>query len=109
VKIKFRQPARAEARRARAYYREIDPELGRDFGAALDNAVNRAARRPLSFPEVDGVPGDRRVLFHGFPYAMLFRVKGGDTLEVLAVMHQAQEPGLLAQALSTTRRPRSSG
>jgi toxin ParE1/3/4 len=94
VKIRFKRSARAEASRARNYYRDIDPALGTDFVAAVDGAVSRAAQRPLLFPEIQGsdVEGARRVLLHGFPYALVFCV-AGDTLEILAVMHQAQEPG----------------
>jgi hypothetical protein len=88
-------------RQARNKYAEIDPDLGDSFLTAVEGAVNRAARRPLSFPAVESALEVRRVLFHGFPYALVFRVlpktqlwHGArvQVLEVLAVMYQGREP-----------------
>jgi toxin ParE1/3/4 len=64
-------------------------DLGRRFREAVVNAIERLEE----FPQI-GRPNARwrRVQVAGFPYDLVYRVKG-DALEVLALAHHRRRPG----------------
>ena len=73
------------------WYEAQRPGLGVEFVLELDAAMERAARSPevyaMQYREA------RRVLLHRFPYSVYF-VFENRVIEVLAVLHQHQEPSL---------------
>ena len=65
--------------------------LGFEFNACLDEALQKAARAPLVYVEVDD--DIRRVLVRRFPYAVFFVVEDDDaTLTVIGVLHTSRDP-----------------
>jgi plasmid stabilization system protein ParE len=59
------------------------------FRAAVRQTIARISERPQSFVEI--LPGVRRALTTQFPYA-IFYVEENDSIIVLAIKHQAQDP-----------------
>jgi plasmid stabilization system protein ParE len=62
--------------------------LGAEFTAAVEQAVQRIAARPLAYQRVRGET--RRAVLDRFPYSIYFRLVGDDVF-VLAV-HGRQHP-----------------
>ena len=90
-RVKIQGQASAEADEAAAWYEAQCPGLGVEFVLELDAAMERAA----SSPEVYAMRyrEARRVLLRRFPYSVYF-VFENRVIEVLAVLHQHQEPSL---------------
>lgn len=63
--VRFQRDAEAEMIEAAAYYEAQQPDLGRRFLAAVQDAVNRAAITPRLFPIVE--LDVRRCLTRTFP------------------------------------------
>ena len=93
MKVRFRSEAAVEVREARAFYADRDPHLGDHFVAALDAAVSRFVERPRAFPSLLRPDVVRRARLRRFPYVVLFRLIGSETIEVLAVAHTRRRPG----------------
>lgn len=66
--------------------------LGFEFNACLDEALQKAARAPLLYTEIES--DIRRVLVRRFPYAVFFVVENGEdaTLTVIGVLHTSRDP-----------------
>jgi plasmid stabilization system protein ParE len=90
VTLAFHPAARDEFVAAAAYYDSALPGLGHRFVSA----VRRATDFALSHPQAGSprVPGARRVQVSGFPYEVVYQVRG-DSVEVLAIAHQHRRPG----------------
>ena len=93
MKVRFRPEAALEAREARAFYAEREPQLGAQFVTALEAVVTRIAERPRAFPELLRPAIVRRARLRRFPYVVMFRLVGNETIEVLAVAHTRRRPG----------------
>lgn len=91
-RVIVRPEAKQDLREAKAWYRNISRDLADDFVRRIDDAIELARQRPLSFQVVHR--SFRRVLLHRFPYA-LFYYAGEDRLVVVAVLHQARDPEIL--------------
>jgi toxin ParE1/3/4 len=72
------------------YYETRVPGLGRSFTDAVERAVSLIREYPDLGLSVGH--GARRILVHGFPYAVIYRVEY-DGLRVVAVAHVRQRPG----------------
>lgn len=86
--VHFRPQAEAEALEVRAWYEGRREGLGQEFGAAVDDVVDRIAANPLAFPTVRGE--SRRATLRRFPYAIYFRMLDDDIV-VLAVHGRQHE------------------
>lgn len=80
--VRFRPQAEAEALEVRTWYEGRRDGLGQEFGAAVDQVVDRITENPLAFPIVRGET--RRATLRRFPYAVYFRILDDDVI-VLAV------------------------
>jgi plasmid stabilization system protein ParE len=88
-RIIVRPEARAELAEAAAWYRSKSSVVVAGFRAAIRQTIVRIAERPAAFAEI--LPGVRRALTSQFPYAIFF-AEGNDSIVVLAIKHQAQDP-----------------
>ena len=89
VPVIFRDLATEDVRAIYSWYELQQEGLGPRFVASLDLAIGLISEHPLSCPIV--YRHIRRVLLHGFPYA-LFYLSGANDIVVLACLHQSQSP-----------------
>jgi len=82
--------ADAEFLDAVRHYAGVSGELGDRFYDEVSGLLRAACAHPLRHRMVD--PPVRRVLAHGFPYAVLYAVKA-DHVWVVAVMPLKRRPG----------------
>jgi len=87
--VRFHSDAESEMVAAAAYYEAQQPDLGRRFLTAVQDAVNRVAVNPNLFPSVD--LDVRRCLTKTFPFGILFRDRP-DAIVIMAVMHLHRDP-----------------
>ena len=90
-KLPIEERAESEARSAFLWYLARNPRAAERFHQALEDCMDAIADAPERFPEIE--PGiRRRLVFHRFPYAVLYRVTP-DEVQVVAVMHLHRRPG----------------
>ncbi len=89
MKVEFHPDAAEEFAATAVYYNGERYGLGHRFRDAVVNAIDRIGQ----FPQI-GRPGARwrRLQVAGFPYDLVYRVRG-DVLEVLALAHHRRRPG----------------
>ena len=87
--VGFRAAARADARRAVAWYRERSSQAASGFREELAAAVAIIQSAPEAFPI--WYRGIRRVSLRRYPYGVYYRV-AADAIEVIAVLHGKQHP-----------------
>ena len=86
----FHPAARDELVATVDYYEEALPGLGLRCRDAVLAAVGRAEAYPNSGRQ--GLAGSRRHLISGFPYDLVYRMRG-EVLEILAIAHTSRRPG----------------
>jgi toxin ParE1/3/4 len=91
MRLEFHHEAAAELVAAAEYYDAAAPGLGSRFVRAVRHATDFALTHPNGGAE-RGVAEARRVVVHGFPFEVVYRVRG-ELLEVLAVAHLRRRPG----------------
>jgi plasmid stabilization system protein ParE len=91
-RVIIRPEAKRDLREAKAWYRNISRELGNDFVRRIDDAIALVQERPLAFQIVQRT--FRRILLHRFPYALFYHASES-RIVVVAVLHQARDPGVL--------------
>ncbi len=87
--IAFHVDAETEMIDAAAYYEAQQRDLGRRFLVSVQDAINRIAINPDSYPIVE--LDLRRCLTRTFPYGILFRISP-EQIQILAVMHLHRDP-----------------
>ena len=90
MKVIFHKEAEREFREAIQYYTEIDPALGADFEAKIEEGVALAMAFPSLWRQMSR--GVRRSLVRRFPYGIIYSYDE-DIFYILAIMHLHQEPG----------------
>jgi toxin ParE1/3/4 len=92
--IEFHEAARDELREAARWYEARVEGLGEELLAAVETALERAARGKLPglAPQVTSPPATRRILLQRFPYTIHFEM-GEGSLFVWAVAHGKRRPG----------------
>ena len=83
--------AKAEARRAAAYYKGQRKHLDREFREELEAGLVRIQRNPSAFSFYEDGPV-RKCLLQRFPYTIFFE-EFDKAISVWAVSHQKQRPG----------------
>jgi plasmid stabilization system protein ParE len=91
-RVIIRPSAKYDLREAKAWYRNISPDLGNDFVRRIDQAIALAQERPSAFQMVHRT--FRRILLHRFPYALFYHADEA-RIVVVAVLHQARDPKIL--------------
>jgi toxin ParE1/3/4 len=61
------------------------------FDAEVEHAITDIARYPNRWPL--GSYGTRRFLVRGFPYLLIYRERGAEDIQILAVAHASRQPG----------------
>lgn len=89
-RLKFSTRALREIGEARAWYEIQSAGLGEEFIAAMELQLKRLEQAPLLYVEV--IPKVRRALLPRFPYGLFYIVQE-DLVHVLAVLHDARNPG----------------
>lgn len=89
-RLKFSTRALREIGEARAWYEIQSAGLGEEFIAAMELQLKRLEQAPLLYVEV--IPKVRRALLPRFPYGLFYIVRE-DLVHVLAVLHDARNPG----------------
>jgi toxin ParE1/3/4 len=92
--VVFDSEAKAEFEAAAAYYEAQRTGLGDDFVAEVEQAVQRIAQAPRSFPTY-GTSGLRKCVLRRFSYNILF-LELNDHIWIAAVAHQRRQPGYWA-------------
>jgi plasmid stabilization system protein ParE len=93
VQILYRVEAEADVAKARRWYENQKPGLGRTFQAALRRAEDLLKRHPSAFPIAHA--DFRRFVLRQFPYTVYYRSLDDERLEVVAVLHQRQDEHML--------------
>jgi toxin ParE1/3/4 len=89
MRIRYHATAEREMTDAASYYEAQRKDLGKQFLAAVRDALTGIQINPLLFPLVEG--DVRRARTKNFPYGVLFRVMP-DQLVIVAVMHLHRDP-----------------
>ena len=90
-RVNIQPAAVADTAEAASWYESQLADLGIEFILEIDAAIDRAAESPEIYEEQ--YLGARRVLVHRFPYSVYF-VFESSVVEVIAVLHQHQSPGI---------------
>ena len=72
MKVRFHPAARAELRRARAWYEERSPISAAALAQEIDEAISQIAEAPMRYPATEY--GTRRLVLPRFPFSILYRV-----------------------------------
>ncbi len=91
MKHGFHPAAEAEHLEQIAWFEQQQLGLGRRFLTEVESAIARACASPMQH-RVERAPDVRRVVVHGFPFAILFREVGG-VIQILAISHYRRRPG----------------
>ena len=103
----FHPEAEEEFIAAVRQYADIDPALGADFEAKVEEGVLLAMMFPSMWREISS--GLRRVLIRRFPYGIIYAYDE-DIFYILAVMHLHARPGYWKDRMKdSTVRPRRTG
>lgn len=89
-RIEFHPAAESEIYEAAAWYAERSTAAAQRFVAEVEAKIQRVLENPDRWPRFEAET--RRLLFHEFPYSIIYRVVA-DSIEVVAVMHQKRKPG----------------
>lgn len=92
--------AEADLAEAFAWYERRQQGLGGEFLDAIDRVFERIAEHPLLAPQVWREA--RRTAPRRFPYAVLY-VERGQTVYILAVLHQRRDPQLSRKRVGAFR------
>jgi plasmid stabilization system protein ParE len=92
MKVHFAQNASHQLFSIIRHYAELDRKLGRRLIDQIDKLTSSLAVSPGMGAPVSSV--FRRVLLHGFPYAIYYRVdRASDSIWIESVIHQSRHPG----------------
>ncbi len=86
----FRPEAQKELLDAMAWYEERAVGLGFEFARAVDVAVERIRRMPLTFPALQD--GFRHLMTRKFPYSVIYRATESEIV-VVSCFHHRRRPG----------------
>ena len=87
--VRLRAIAEADILAAFLWYEERRKGLGTEFRSALDEAFERIGAGPKLYPVLHR--DTRRSLVKRFPYAVFYRIIGGEVV-VVACLHASRDP-----------------
>lgn len=91
LRIEVHPAVYAELEDSRSWYEERAANLGKEFLAEIDHAVEAVRQAPMMWPWYDEEQGVRRFLVHRFPYAIIYRPTSS-AIQIIAVMHLRRHP-----------------
>ena len=86
----FRPEAQKELLDAMAWYEERAVGLGFEFARAVDVAIERIRRTPLTYPALEG--GLRHLMIRKFPYSVVY-IATESEIVVVSCFHHRRRPG----------------
>jgi plasmid stabilization system protein ParE len=89
--VEYHPLAVSDLNNAVAAYDQQQSRLGNEFRAEVYAAIERIRSGPLTYATVQD--DLRRCLVRRFPYSLVFRVVGDDTLRILVIRHHRRRPG----------------
>jgi toxin ParE1/3/4 len=89
VSVRLTPEAEADLAEAHAWYQQRRHGLGDEFLRSVDAALAAMERLPEAYPAVHR--DIRRALLRRFPYALFYRLVGGEVL-VIGCFHAARDP-----------------
>jgi addiction module RelE/StbE family toxin len=89
MRVAYHPLVRRDVLEIQNYYREISPELAREFQEELRDTIDLAAENPQRF-HLTG-QGFRRANLSRFPYHVLYEVHA-DLVRVMVVRHHKRHP-----------------
>ena len=90
--VRYHALAKREISQVTRHYARERPELGAEFHAELNSAIETIASDPLRFEQVR--PAIRRYLLDRFPYGIYYRMPDADMVQIIVVKHHSRRPGL---------------
>jgi plasmid stabilization system protein ParE len=88
--LRIHPEAAREARAARRWYSDRNPDAGARFLQEYSEAITAIAEGPARWPAFLGA---RRYHLHRFPYSVIYEVAIDGVAEILAVAHDSRRPG----------------
>jgi hypothetical protein len=92
VNVEFHSMTEREIRQAVDYYNDQQPNLGYEFAAEVEGAVERIQSSPDAWAWISKQDNLRRCPTHRFPYGLIYQVQPNRILNI-AVMHLKPRPG----------------
>ena len=74
---------------AEIHYNELQSGLAKTFQAEVLQAIERIRGNPYLYAEVHGV---RRALLRHFPFSIVYKILGNDTIRILLIRHHKRHP-----------------
>jgi plasmid stabilization system protein ParE len=88
--LKFHEEAAAEYDSAFDWYLERNPDAALKFDAEVGDALSQILRHPQRW--APGLIGTRRYLLRRFPFLVIYRERGQDTIQIIAIAHTSRRP-----------------
>ncbi|MFO0691712.1 MAG: type II toxin-antitoxin system RelE/ParE family toxin [Myxococcota bacterium] len=89
MRVRLTPEAEADVAQARDWYAERAEQLGADFVASVDAALEQVEAFAELAPIVHA--SVRRTLLHRFPYGVFYTIEGGEIV-VLGCFHARRDP-----------------
>ncbi len=94
--ITFHPDVASEVKSSYIWYQNQAKGLGGDYLTELETSYQAIVKLPNTWPKFKN--GFRRFLLGKFPFSIIYRFNG-DTVFVVAVMHNSREPGYWLERL----------
>jgi len=89
MRLVLRPQAKGDLDEAFHWYEERQPGLGRSFRASVESILSSIREHPSMYPRVDS--SIRRASTDRFPFGIFYQIDG-DTIRVIAILHNARNP-----------------
>jgi plasmid stabilization system protein ParE len=90
-RVELHPEALTETEAALSWYAERSPHAAAAFLSEIDHAISSILEAPRRWPVLEGEC--RRIALVRFPYFIVYREKGNNLIQVLAVAHGRRRPG----------------
>jgi plasmid stabilization system protein ParE len=91
AELRFVPAASREVEDAVAWYLERSLKAGESFLREFERGLALVKETPRLWPRFEA--GTRRYVLRRFPFSIIYRKFGEDTIEVVAVAHDKRRPG----------------
>ena len=88
MKVEYHPLTASDLNTTAAFYNDKRPGLGDEFRAEVYSAIDRVRANPSQFHVVSDEK--RRCRVNCFPYSVVFRIVGSETVRVLVIRHHRQ-------------------
>jgi plasmid stabilization system protein ParE len=93
----FHHEATAEYDAAFDWYLEHSPDAALRFDAEVDRALAQIIEAPRRWAA--GPHATRRFLLRQFPFVLIYRERGSEEIQIVAVAHTSRKPGYWMERL----------